>query len=115
MSAFRQIEPNEEITEAANIFAAAPGVTLIPVKIFNAEGQFADPTGGINSAVAQKPHVISGSWGYPFSTKMSWSDVRLQDPCMFYYLKTLEAAVARADLSRLNLCDRDLAKNSGPQ
>jgi hypothetical protein len=44
--------------ESANIFAAAPDVELLPVKI-----NFVNSLGAFNAAVALAPHIITCSWG----------------------------------------------------
>jgi subtilisin family serine protease len=44
--------------ESANIFATAPDVDLMPVKI-----NFVNSTGAFNAAVALKPDIITCSWG----------------------------------------------------
>jgi subtilisin family serine protease len=89
--------------EAANIFAAAPGATLIPVKIADANGNLVDATGGVNTAVAQKPQVISNSWGYNIDN-MTWAQLQGANPSLYAYLKTLEAAVANAVASGIVVC-----------
>lgn len=77
--------------EAANIFACAPNVTLIPVKMAG------DTVGAINTAVSAspKPHIITNSWGYdmdhPGTTIPNW-------------LKPLELAVANAVASGIVVC-----------
>ena len=45
-------------TESANLFAAAPGVTLIPVKSL-----LRDTAAAFNVALARNPHIITCSWG----------------------------------------------------
>jgi subtilisin family serine protease len=90
--------------QAANIFAAAPGATLIPVKAYNRVNDWgADPTGSFNTAVAQKPHIISCSWGWSFDC-MTWSEFRAKDLKNYNYMKTLEAAVAHAVASGIVVC-----------
>ena len=77
--------------EAANIFACAPDIRLIPVKMGN------DTVGALNAAVNAnpKPHVITNSWGYdadrPGTTIPNW-------------LKPLELAVANAVASGIVVC-----------
>ncbi|MCU0873292.1 MAG: S8 family serine peptidase [Pirellulaceae bacterium] len=44
--------------ESANIFAVAPDVELLPVKI-----DFRNSVGGFNAAVALNPNIITCSWG----------------------------------------------------
>ncbi len=44
--------------ESANIFACAPDVELLPVKI-----NFANSLGAFNAAVGLNPHIITCSWG----------------------------------------------------
>ena len=44
--------------ESANIFAVAPDVKLLPVKV-----NFVNSTGAFNTAVGLKPHIITCSWG----------------------------------------------------
>jgi serine protease AprX len=90
--------------QAANIFAGAPGATLVPVKAYNSDNDWgSDPTGSFNTAVAQKPQVISGSWGWPCDN-MSWSEFKAKDPPMYAYMKTLEAAVAHAVALGIVVC-----------
>lgn len=83
--------------EAANIFAAAPGITLIPVK------DLADPTGSFNKAIAQAPQVITNSWGYNIDS-MTWPQLQASNPGLYNYLKTLEAAVANAVSKGIVVC-----------
>lgn len=44
--------------ESANLFATAPGITLIPVK-----SMLRDPAAAFKVALAQNPHIINCSWG----------------------------------------------------
>lgn len=44
--------------ESANIFAVAPDVQLLPVKV-----NFANTLGAFNAAVGLRPHIITCSWG----------------------------------------------------
>ena len=44
--------------ESANIFANAPDVDFMPVKM-----SFVNSTGGFNAAVGLNPHIITCSWG----------------------------------------------------
>ena len=44
--------------ESANIFACAPDIELLPVKI-----NFANSLGAFNAAVGLSPHIITCSWG----------------------------------------------------
>jgi subtilisin family serine protease len=44
--------------ESANIFANAPDIDFMPVKI-----NFVNSTGGFNAAVGLHPHIITCSWG----------------------------------------------------
>jgi subtilisin family serine protease len=44
--------------ESANIFAVAPDIQLMPVKI-----NFVNSTGAFNAAVGLAPHIITCSWG----------------------------------------------------
>ena len=82
--------------QAANIFAVAPAATLVPVKAFNSSNDWgSDPAGSFNTAIVQKPDVISGSWGWNVDT-MTWSQFQTAEPDMYNYMKTLEAAVALA-------------------
>ena len=83
--------------EAANIFAAAPGISLIPVK----DG--GDPTGNFNKAIAQGPQVITNSWGYNIDS-MTWPQLQATNPSLYNYLKTLEAAVANAVAQGIVVC-----------
>ncbi len=77
--------------EAANVFACAPDVRLIPVKMGN------DAVGSINTAVnaSPKPHIITNSWGYsmdkPGTTMPLW-------------LKPLELAISNAVASGVVVC-----------
>jgi serine protease AprX len=103
------VEPGKDMVghgtgQAANIFAAAPGATLIPVKAYNCDNDWgSDPTGSFNTAVAQKPHVISCSWGWSYDC-MTWSQFRAKCRKMYDYMKTLEAAVAHAVASGIAVC-----------
>ncbi len=83
--------------EAANIFAAAPGITLIPVK------DDGDPTGSFNKAIAQAPKVISNSWGYNVDSQ-TWPQLKSANLSLYNYLKTLEAAVANAVAKGIVVC-----------
>ncbi len=49
--------------ESANIFAAAPDCTLLPVKAANASGALVNMTAAFNEAVALDPDIITNSWG----------------------------------------------------
>ncbi len=75
--------------ESANIFATAPDIQLIPVKMAW------DSTGAFNKAVAEKPHVITCSWGY---------NVDKPGNTLSPYLKTLEVAVSLAVLKKITVC-----------
>lgn len=77
--------------EAANIFACAPDITLIPVKMGN------DPVGALNAAVGAtpKPHILTNSWGY---------DMDLPGTTIPNWLKPLELAVANAVASGIVVC-----------
>ena len=83
--------------ESANIFATAPDVELIPVKMA------ADSTGAFNAAVARSPHVISCSWVYNVDS-VSWSTLKNEELNLYNYLRTLEAAVASAVASGIVVC-----------
>jgi serine protease AprX len=83
--------------EAANIFSAAPGITLIPVK----DG--GDPTGNFNVAIAQGPQVMTNSWGYNIDS-MTWPQLKTANPSLYNYLRTLEAAVANAVAKGIVVC-----------
>jgi serine protease AprX len=90
--------------QAANIFAAAPGATLVPVKAYNSGNDWgSDPSGSFNTAIARKPRVISGSWGWSYDT-MTWSQFKAKDPDIYNYMKTLEAAVAHAVALGIVVC-----------
>jgi subtilisin family serine protease len=90
--------------QAANIFAVAPAATLVPVKAFNSSNDWgSDPAGSFNTAIAQKPDVISGSWGWNVDT-MTWSQFQTAEPDMYNYMKTLEAAVAHAVALGIVVC-----------
>ena len=49
--------------EAANVFAAAPGATLLPVKTATASGALVNVTAAFTAAAALDPHVLTNSWG----------------------------------------------------
>ncbi|MFI1069594.1 S8 family serine peptidase [Streptomyces puniciscabiei] len=49
--------------ESANIFAIAPGATLRPYRVSNAGGQLTSAITGFLRAKADRPRVISNSWG----------------------------------------------------
>ena len=50
--------------ESANIFAIAPDITLLPVKLAHTvPGVFTNSTAGFNTGVDLKPHIITCSWG----------------------------------------------------
>lgn len=66
--------------ESANIFAVAPDVDLLPVKI-----NFVNSVGAFNTAVGLSPHIITCSWG---SSK--------QNPPLSAADQTLAAAIATA-------------------
>ena len=83
--------------EAANIFAVAPGATLIPVKMG------ADPVGDFNTAVAQGPKVMTNSWGYDVDS-MTWAQLKATNLNLYNYLKALEAAVATAVAKGIVVC-----------
>jgi serine protease AprX len=89
--------------QVANIFAAAPGATLVPVKAFKPDNDFGDPTGSFNMAVAQKPQVISCSWGFAYDNT-TWREFRAKCPSKYAFAKTLEAAVAHAVASGIVVC-----------
>lgn len=77
--------------EAANIFACAPDIRLIPVKMGN------DAVGAINTAVnaSPKPQVMTNSWGY---------DADRPGTTLPVWLKPLELAVANAVASGIVVC-----------
>lgn len=83
--------------EAANIFATAPGATLIPIK------DAGDPVGCFSKAVAADAKVITNSWGYDIDS-MTWAQVKAQYPADYPYLKALEAAVANAVAKGIVVC-----------
>ena len=83
--------------EAANIFAVAPGATLIPVKMGD------DAVGAFNTAVAQGPKVITNSWGYNVDS-MSWAQLKAANLNLHNLLRALEAAVAHAVASGIVVC-----------
>ena len=74
---------------AANIFATAPDVEVIPVKMAS------DPVGAFNAAVAESPQVIANSWGY---------NIDRPGASLSPYLMALEAAVANAVASGIVVC-----------
>jgi subtilase family serine protease len=76
--------------ESANIFAAAPGITLQPVKMAD------DTVGAFQAAVTSAPKVMTNSWGY----NIDYPGTAGLTP----YLKTLEAAVAAAVASGIVVC-----------
>ncbi|WP_454085842.1 S8 family serine peptidase [Georgenia sp. Marseille-Q6866] len=49
--------------EAANVFAASPDVTLLPVKAATASGALVNVTAAFTAAVALRPDVLTNSWG----------------------------------------------------
>lgn len=49
--------------EAANVFAAAPAATLLPVKAATASGALVNVTAAFTAAAALDPHVLTNSWG----------------------------------------------------
>lgn len=49
--------------EAANVFAAAPGATLLPVKAATASGALVNVTAAFTAAVALRPDIVTNSWG----------------------------------------------------
>ena len=49
--------------EAANVFAAAPGATLLPVKAATASGALVNVTAALTAAVALDPDIVTNSWG----------------------------------------------------
>ncbi|MCM3661417.1 S8 family serine peptidase [Georgenia satyanarayanai] len=49
--------------EAANVFAAAPDVTLLPVKAATASGALVNVTAAFTAAVALRPDIVTNSWG----------------------------------------------------
>jgi subtilisin family serine protease len=58
--------------ESANIFAVAPDVELLPVKI-----NFANTIGAFNAAVGLGPHIITCSWGSSTNGPLSAADQAL--------------------------------------
>lgn len=73
--------------ESANIFAVAPDVELLPVKI-----SFVNSTGAFNAAVALSPDIITCSWGSSRPNgPLSAAD------------QTLAAAIAAAVASRITV------------
>lgn len=77
--------------ESANIFAAAPGARLLPVK------GLLDPTGSFNAAVSAtpQPQVITNSWGY---------NIDHPGTSLPPGLKPLEAAIANAVANGIVVC-----------
>src|SRR5690625_986224 len=71
--------------ESANIFAAAPGATLLPVKTASASGALVNVTAAFNAAAALGPHIITNSWGS-----------NVPDPPLSAANQALAAAVAGA-------------------
>ncbi|PYF97234.1 Subtilase family protein [Georgenia satyanarayanai] len=49
--------------EAANVFAAAPDATLLPVKAATASGALVNVTAAFTAAVALDPDIVTNSWG----------------------------------------------------
>ncbi|MDA8233193.1 MAG: S8 family serine peptidase, partial [Clostridia bacterium] len=58
--------------ESANIFAVAPDVTLLPVKM-----SFVNSKGAFDAAVALKPHIITCSWGSSTAGPLTAADQAL--------------------------------------
>lgn len=85
--------------ESANIFAAAPDIRLLPVKMGD------DSVGAYNVALAAtpKPQVITNSWGYDVDYQ-SWTQLKNSDLNLYNYLKNLEAVVANAIASGIVVC-----------
>jgi subtilisin family serine protease len=83
--------------EAANIFANAPGITLIPIKDAD------DPVGCFSKAIAAGANVITNSWGYDIDS-MTWAQLKAIDPGFYAYMKSLEAVVANAVASGIVVC-----------
>jgi subtilisin family serine protease len=75
--------------EAANIFANAPDVELIPIKMAS------DAVGAFNKARKQNPHVITNSWGWN-TDHMSWKKIKNQYPSLHKTLKALETSISKA-------------------
>jgi subtilisin family serine protease len=67
--------------ESANIFACAPDVELLPVKI-----SFVNSLGAFNAAVGLNPHIITCSWGSDTGTSTTLSAAN----------QALAAAIAQA-------------------
>ena len=85
--------------ESANIFAAAPDIRLLPVKMGD------DSVGAFNVALAAtpKPQVITNSWGYDVDHQ-SWAQLKNINLNFYNYLKNLEAVVANAIASGIVVC-----------
>ncbi len=58
--------------ESANIFACAPDIELLPVKI-----NFVNSLGAFNAAVGLNPHIITCSWGSDTGTSTALSAANL--------------------------------------
>jgi subtilisin family serine protease len=77
--------------EAANVFAAAPDVTLQPVKM-------GDPIDSFKKAVASGAHVITNSWGYSIDrAPTTWANLHP-------YYKALALEVQLAINSGIVVC-----------
>jgi subtilisin family serine protease len=73
--------------ESANIFATAPDVDLLPVKI-----NFVNSIGAFNAAVGLQPHIITCSWGSS-----------VQNPPLSAANQALAAAIAAAVASGITV------------
>ncbi|HEV7693691.1 MAG TPA: S8 family serine peptidase, partial [Hyphomonadaceae bacterium] len=72
--------------ESANIFAIAPRCTVYGVKQGNSAAS------DLETAIAQKPHVITNSWGWSIDT-MDREQLRRENPNMFNELIDVESVV----------------------
>jgi subtilisin family serine protease len=85
--------------ESANIYAAAPDITLRPIK------GLVDPVGDFNVAIASTPtpHVITNSWGYNVDYQ-SWVQLKAINKPLHDYLRLLEAVIASAVAKGITVC-----------
>ena len=85
--------------ESANVFAAAPDITLRPIK------GLIDPVGDFNVAIdsTPTPHVITNSWGFNVDNQ-SWPQLKASNKPLYDYLRLLEAVVAKAISKGITVC-----------
>ncbi|MCP4991760.1 MAG: S8 family serine peptidase [Colwellia sp.] len=99
-----QSNPGEDLVghgtgESANIFAAAPDISLRPIK------GLSDAVGSFNVAIGStpKPHIITNSWGYNVDNQ-SWQQLKQTNLSLYNYLKLLEATVSSAIANGIVVC-----------